>query len=111
MAAKKRRTQQERAEAWARDVANLDTTLDDVIAHLIRDDDPLEARNVIVRGSSPEQVGRAVDKSRAICPDIICGPVLPYGDEWAAPVLITLPRSTWLELDANRAALAEVPRG
>ena len=25
MAAKKRRTQQERAEAWARDVANLDT--------------------------------------------------------------------------------------
>lgn len=86
-------------------------TLDDVIAHLIRDDDPLEARNVIVRGSSPEQVGRAVDKSRAICPDIICGPVLPYGDEWAAPVLITLPRSTWLELDANRTALAEVPRG
>lgn len=78
-------------------------SLDDVIAYLIRDDDPLEVRDVIVRGASPEQVGRAIDESRAICPDIICSPVTGYGDEWAASVLITLPRSTWLELDAKRA--------
>lgn len=79
--------------------------LDELLAFVARESaDPPQTRDIIVRGASPEQVGRAIDESRAICPDIICSPVRWYGDGWAASVLITLPRSTWAELDAKRAA-------
>lgn len=79
--------------------------IDELLAFVARESaDPPETRDIVVRGTSAEQVAQAIDEARRICPDLIFGATTGAGDAWYAGVRMTLPRSTWAELDAKRAA-------